>query len=165
MPLPLKDGFGTISIAPRRIRLQHRIIAEHAQEDEKDAQKLWCFDVCHHPKDNADENTWIPTYCFTTTEFLPQDYEMMSWFTSTSPRCFFIRSILCTKMIMDEETEEIVGDYSLFNDNVRKTVGGKREVVRELKTEQDRLDALEEIFGVRFTQEQKDGITPEMRLG
>lgn len=66
---------------------------------------------------------------------------------------------------MNEENEEIIGVASLFNDSIRKTVVGNKEVVKELKTEQERLDALEEIFDIHPTLEQKLGISPEMSLG
>jgi arylamine N-acetyltransferase len=132
---------------------------------EEDAPKLWCYDVCNNPSDDAAEEKWTPSYCFTEMEFLPQDYEMMSWFTSTSPKSFFTRDILCTKMLMDEASEKIVGDITLFNNGVRKTVGGKRETLAELKTEQDRIDALKNIFHIDFTEEEKTGIAPETALG
>jgi arylamine N-acetyltransferase len=141
MPLPLVDGYETVSVAPRRIRLQYKPIAEHAQDEDEDIQKMWCLDVCHHPKEDAGENKWIPTYCFTMTEFLPQGYEVMSWFTSTNARCFFSRCIMCTKMIMDEETEEIIGDLSLFNDWIWRAVKGSHEVVKTLTTEKERVAA------------------------
>ncbi|KAK4545854.1 hypothetical protein LTR36_002418 [Oleoguttula mirabilis] len=161
VPYPLEDGFETVSVAPRKIRLQWRCIPEHAAEWEEEAQKLWCYDICRDP---GKEEQWIPSYCFTETEFLPQDYEMMSWFTSTSPKSFFTYSVLCTKMLMDEAGEKIVGDVTLFRDRIARTVGGQREVVRECNTEQERVDALKEIFGVDLTPEEREGIKPEMRL-
>ena len=165
MPLPLVDGFETVSVAPRKIRLQYKPIPEHSQEEEEDMQKMWCFDVCYAPTGDNSADKWIPTYCFTMTEFLPQDYEMMSWFTSTNVRCFFSRSILCTRMIMDEDKEEIIGDVSLFNDAIRRTVGGKREVVKTLTTEKERVAALKEFFGISLTAEQEAGISSEVSLG
>jgi len=163
IPYPLEDGYETTSIAPRKIRLQWRSIPEHAAEMEE-AQRLWCYDVCHSPKEKPEENRWLPTYCFTETEFLPQDYEMMSWFTSTHRKSFFTYSVLCTKMLMDDAGEKIVGDATLFGNGIRRTVGGQREVVRECKTEQERVEALKEVFGVDLTTEEKEGITAEMRL-
>ncbi|KAK5116820.1 hypothetical protein LTR85_009080 [Meristemomyces frigidus] len=165
VPYPLEDGFETVSVAPRRIRLQWRSIPEHAAENEEDAQKLWCYDVCRNPNDEKpDDNQWAPAYCFTETEFLPQDYEMMSWFTSTSPRSFFTYSVLCTKMLMDEAGEKIVGDVTLFRDKIARTIGGQRELLRECKTEEDRVEALKEIFGVELMPEEREGIKAEMRL-
>ena len=36
---------------------------------------------------------------------------------------------------MDPEGEKIVGDVTLFQDSVRRTTGGKRELLKECKTE------------------------------
>lgn len=166
IPYPLKDGFETTSIAPRKIRLQLRPIAESYANaaDGGEPPKLWCYDVCYKPSSNPADEQWAPTYCFTETEFLPQDYEMMSWFTSTNKKCFFTYALVCTKMLLDDEGEKIVGDITLFNDVVRKNIGASRETLRECKTEQDRVDALKEIFGVELTEEEKAGITPDLKL-
>jgi arylamine N-acetyltransferase len=165
IPYPLLDGYETVSIAPRKIRLQFRPIPEHAALRVEDAPKLWCFDVCHSPCENPAEDKWLPTYCFTETEFLPQDYQIMSWFTSSNPKSFFTHHLLGTKMLMDEEGEKIIGDITIFNDTIRKTVVGKRETVAELKTEQDRIDALKTMFDIDFTEEEKVGIAAEVKLG
>ena len=165
IPCPLQDGYETVSVAPRKIRLQLRAIPEHAAQREEDAPKLWCYDVCKHPVGNPSEDKWIPTYCFTETEFLPQDYEIMSWFTSSNPKSFFTWCMLCTKMVMDEAGEKIIGDVTLFNDGFRKTVGGKYEVAAKFKTEQDRIDALKRIFDIEFTEEERTGIGARMKLG
>ena len=167
IPYPLQDGYETVSIAPRKIRLQWRSIPEHGALREDDAQKLWCYDVCYSPKSpdsSSEDDKWTPTYCFTETEFLPQDYEMMSWFTSTSPRSFFTYSVLCTKMVIDKEGESIVGDQTLFGNGVRKTIGGQRENVAEFKTEEERVKGLKELFDVDLTADERDGITDKSRI-
>ena len=165
IPYRLEDGHEQVSIAPRKIRLQLRPIPEsHASATNGvEPPKLWCYDVCMKPgADDGDK--WIPHYCFTETEFLPQDYEMMSWFTSTNKKCFFTYSVVCMKMLLDDSGENIIGNITLFNDGVTKNIGADREVVRELKTEQDRIDALKELFDVDFTEEEKAGITLELKL-
>ena len=165
IPYPLQDGWEQVSIAPRKIRLQLRPIPESYASATNGAQppKLWCYDICNKPGAEGGDN-WIPTYCFSETEFLPQDYEMMSWFTSTNKKVFFTYSVLCSKMLLDEAEENIVGNIMLFNDGVTKNIGANREVLRELKTEQDRVDALRELFGVELTEEEKGGVTTELRL-
>lgn len=86
VPYKLEDGAEFESIPPRRIRLQKRPIPEsYANGTDIEAPKLWCFDVCYKPGAEGGDK-WIPTYAFTETEFLPQDYEMMSWFTSTNKK-------------------------------------------------------------------------------
>lgn len=176
---PLRDGFEAVSVAPRRIRLQYRPIAETfaTTEAAATAQKLWCYDVCYKPgEDEAAQhnNEWTPVYCFAETEFLPQDYEMMSWYTSTHPRSFFTRFVTCTKMLMrqggdgdkeEEEEEEIVGNVTLFKDAVRETIGSTRRVVRECKTEDERVQVLADVFGVHLSDEDKRSIPDDRRLG
>lgn len=167
LPYPLRDGYETTSIAPRKIRLQWRSIAEsHAKRSAiaNGAPKMWCYDVCHKPSDNAGEEQWIPTYCFTETEFLPQDYEVMSWYTSTNQSSFFTRYLICSRMLMDEDREVIVGNVGLVDDTVREQIGPDRKVVKECKSEDERLQALEEIFGVHLTDEEKNGIPQQLRL-
>lgn len=163
IPYKLEDGIEFESIAPRRIRLQKRSIPEsYANGTDVERPQLWCFDVCYKP--GGDDEKWIPTYAFTETEFLPQDYEMMSWFTSTNKKCFFTYCVVVTKMLLDDAGEKIVGDITLINDTVRKNVGKEREVLRECKTEEDRIKALKELFDIDLTEEEKKGITPELKL-
>ncbi len=42
--------------------------------------------------------------------------------------------------------------------------GGKKEVIRDMKTERERIDALREIFGVELTDEERENVRPEVRL-
>lgn len=166
LPYPLRDGFETTSIAPRQIRVQLRSIVESYATKSANSTgppKLWCFDVCYNPADDA-KNEWVPVYCFTEMEFLPQDYETMSWFTSTNPRSFFTRYVTCTKMLMDEDRGVIVGNVTLFMDTVRETIGANRKVIKECKTEDERLQALAEIFSVHLTDEEKKAIPDDRRL-
>lgn len=160
VPYPLEDGYESTSIAPRKIRIQYRPIAESYGTN---SNKLWCYDICYKPVEHGD-NTWTPVYCFTETEFLPQDYEIMSWYTSTNPRSLFTRYITSTRMIMDEAGQEIVGNITLFEVGIKKSIGLEREVVRECKTEEERITALKEIFDIDLTDEERKGLPLEQRL-
>ncbi|KAH7172932.1 hypothetical protein DER46DRAFT_213037 [Fusarium sp. MPI-SDFR-AT-0072] len=163
LPFPLQDGFETLSIAPREIRIQKRSISETHATDPSHGTQVWCYDVCYNPAEN--EKIWTPVYCFTETEFLPQDYEVMSWFTSTNPRSFFTRYITCTKMIMDEDKDVIIGNLTLFKDTVRETIGSDRKVVKKFVTEEERTKGLVEIFDVNLTEEEKNSLPQDKRLG
>ncbi|KAK5999438.1 hypothetical protein QM012_005439 [Aureobasidium pullulans] len=161
MPYPLRDNLETTSIAPRKIRIQHRAISESYAGDE--APKLWCYDVCYDATHGAD-NTWIPAYCFTEMEFLPQDYEVMSWYTSTNPNSFFTRYMTTTRMIMDAEQENIIGNVTLFKDTIRQQQGSEREVVKECKTETERVEALKDLFGIELTEQEREALSIDLRL-
>jgi arylamine N-acetyltransferase len=160
LPYPLRDNYEIETIAPRKIRIQQRAIAE-SYATGPDAPKMWCYDVCYDPTRGQD-NKWIPTYCFTETEFLPQDYEVMSWFTSTNSNSFFTRNVTATKMIMEQE--KIVGSVTLFKETIRESVGAERKVIRECTTEDERIDSLREIYGIKLSNEEREGIASELRL-
>jgi arylamine N-acetyltransferase len=167
LPYPLRNGFETTSIAPRKIRLQLRSIAEsYAKPSSSSAgsPKMWCYDICYEPVGNA-EDKWVPVYCFTETEFLPQDYQMMSWFTSTHITSFFTRNVTCTKMIMNEAKEKIVGNVTLFGGTIRESIGSDRSVVKECTTEDERVQALSEIFNITLANQEKKSISADLRLG
>jgi arylamine N-acetyltransferase len=168
LPYPLRDGFETTSIAPRKIRLQLRSIAEsyaNLSSSSAGSPKMWCYDLCYEPIGNA-EDKWVPVYCFTETEFLPQDYQMMSWFTSTHITSFFTRNVTCTKMIMDDEAKEkIVGNITLFGGTIRESIGSDRRVVKECTTEDERVQALSEIFNITLADDEKNCISADLRLG
>jgi len=66
--------------------------------------------------------------------------------------------------LLDEAGEKVVGDVTMFGNGIKRSVGGQREVVKELRTEQDRIEALREVFGVELTAEEREGISAEMRL-
>jgi arylamine N-acetyltransferase len=167
LPYPLRDGFETTSIAPRKIRLQLRSIAEsYAKQSSNStgAPKMWCYDLCYDPKGSA-EDKWVPVYCFTETEFLPQDYETMSFFTSKNPKSFFTRYVTCTKMIMDDSKEKITGNVTLFQGTIRESIGTSRCVVKECTTEDERVEALRDLFDVTLTEDEKKGISEDLKLG
>jgi arylamine N-acetyltransferase len=160
LPYPLRDNYEVTSIAPRKIRIQQRAIAE-SYESGVDAPRIWCYDVCYDPS-RGEESKWIPTYCFTETEFLPQDYEVMSWFTSTHSNSFFTRNITATRMIMEQE--KIVGSVTLFKETIRESIGAERRVVQECKSEDERIDSLREIYGIELSEEERDGLVAQLRL-
>lgn len=170
LPYPLRDGFETTSVAPRKIRLQLRSIAESYAKPSKSrsgsagAPKMWCYDLCYEPSGSA-EDKWVPVYCFTETEFLPQDYQMMSWATSTHRSSFFTRFVTCTKMMMDEAREKIIGNVTLFGGTVRESIGSDRKVLKECTTEDERVAALAEIFDVKLADDERKAISADVRLG
>lgn len=158
MPYPLQDGFEAVSIAPRKIRLQLRTIPELAgdEEHEDDGPLMWCYDICYKPGNGPDgEDKWIPAYCFTETAFLPQDYEIMSWYTSTSPKSFFTHVIMCSRMLMSDDGEKIVGDVTLFGNVLRRTIAGKREILAEGLDEEEKVRALREYIGIDLTDDER----------
>lgn len=116
-------------------------------------QGLWTYQHRNSPKD-----IWAPMYHFTNTEFLPGDFRIMNHSVSTSRTSFFTYRIIVTKMLLDKEMDDIVGAIILNQNEVKKHIQDKSEVLAELKTEEDRVEALAKHFGIFLTERERAGI-------
>ncbi|KAL1840424.1 hypothetical protein VTJ49DRAFT_498 [Mycothermus thermophilus] len=148
-PVPLRDGYEFTCVAPTRGRLRYQALDDHTDK----SQRLWVYATRESP-----EGEWTDRYAFTEIEFLPGDFEVMNLRTSTSPRSFFVQSVMCMWTVLDESGETPVGLMILHRDYVKRRVGEKTEVVEELKTEEDRVAALEKYFGIKLSVAEQNGI-------
>ncbi|KAM0690255.1 hypothetical protein Q7P36_009022 [Cladosporium allicinum] len=150
-PLPLVDREPTLNVRPnQQVRLRWDAIS---QAENKDA-KLWIFER----QDKAD-GPWIPTYCFPdSVEYLPADYAVMSYFTSTNRMSFFTYKLIVAKFVLDEAGEEIIGTVVLFGDKAHKRILGEKEELGTFENEDERVKALEQHFNLRLSEAQKAGI-------
>ncbi len=61
---------------------------------------------------------------------------------------------------------EIYGKVMMADGVVKRNVGGKTEVVRVCGSEEERVEALREYFGIKLTEEEREGIRGrEVELG
>ncbi|KAL8763243.1 MAG: hypothetical protein Q9184_000883 [Pyrenodesmia sp. 2 TL-2023] len=149
-PLLLKHNVVQERINPGQMRLVQSNIAEHTDP----TQRLWIYQIRH-----AIDKDWEPTYCFSETEFLPQDYELMNFWTSQNRRSLFTYSILMAKMIMSEEGR-LIGAVTLSDGrDAKKRIGSEVVEIRVCKSEQERLQLLKDWFDIRLTEEEERGIT------
>lgn len=148
-PLPLIDGRESQGIAPASMR----IVREKIPATINPNDRLWIY---QHRTSSAFD--WEPMYCFTETEFLPRDYEMMNFWTSQSRSSLFTYRIFCVRSIMDEGSHELLGTLILTGAEVKRRVGEKSEQLKVCKTEADRVEVLERMFGVRLTDEERSAI-------
>ena len=151
VPLLLLSDNPAFSIFPRKARLLHGWIPEHTISHTPNL--MWRLEVC-----NDEDGQWIPTYAFSEIEFLPVDFEMMNWYTTTSPRSFLTHKILVGRMIIDTETEEIIGDLTLFERALRKRIHGKIIFEKACKSESEKVKLLEEHFEIKFKDCERKGI-------
>ena len=116
--------------------------------------KFWIWE-----KRNREEEPWIAMTCFPgNVEFLPQDFEMMNLFCSTSPMTFFTQLVLAVRFILSEDGEEIVGEDLIIGGRYHRRIDGAKVDAKELKSEQERISVLEEKLGIRLDEHQQNGI-------
>jgi arylamine N-acetyltransferase len=114
-------------------------------------QRLWVYQ--HRIKDDAE---FRDIYCFTELEFLPQDYSIMNYYTSTNPKCWFTHQIVCVRHLV--KNDELIGTV-IIQSGLKIREYGQTVKEEKFETEDDRLQALKEYFGIEFGPEDRDGIT------
>lgn len=156
-PLPLlqSDDKGQVeeylNIKPsQEVRLRYGPI----EENECAEAKMWIYE-----RRNRLGDTWKSMYCFPDRmEFLPADFVMMNYFTSTSPMVTFTHVVLVVRFILSDDGEDIVGEEVIVGGKYHKRLGGKKVEEIEMKSEDERVQILEERLGIRLDEHQQSGI-------
>ncbi|KAI1318874.1 cysteine proteinase [Xylariaceae sp. FL0255] len=158
MPMPLVDGLVHANIGTQQIRLRHDWIP--AQQKRTEEHKLWIYEYR-----NSADSEFLPFYAFVELEFMPNDWEVCNYWTSTNvekswqTRTVIIIKFLRRKVEGDEKgREEIFGKRMLVDGVVKENLGRKTHVVCECKTEEERVAAIEKYFGIRLTEDEKGSI-------
>ncbi len=146
-PIPLISDQPSNNIGSQSVRLLLSTISDNTRKD----QQLGCYQFRH--KENG---SWNDGYSLTETEFLPQDFQMMSFFTSNSKTSWFTYRVVCVKLLM--ENGELVGETKLYENEVRRRIRGESELVATLATEEERVQALEKHLGVKLSEPEVLGI-------
>jgi arylamine N-acetyltransferase len=146
-PLPLIDGHIERNLGTQDIRLVHDTIPDQVDQ----SKPLWIYQYRNSP--DADWNSY---YAFPEVEFLEVEFGILNFWTSQSPDSFQTTSMLVVKF--QRNGDRIVGKKMLFNHLVKENPGGKTRLVQELRTEEERIEALEVWFGLVLTEEERLGI-------
>jgi len=146
-PILLISDQPSPNIGDQSVRLSLSSIPDNTRKD----KQMWCYQFRH-----GDDRPWIDGYSFTETEFLPQDFKMMSFFTSTSKTSWFTYRVVCVMLLMEED--ELVGEVKLSGNEVRRRINGKTELLATLMSEDDRVEALKKFFGIILSEPEVMGI-------
>lgn len=138
-----------------------RLIYDHipGQTQLTPGHRVWIYQCRNSP-----DLPWQSFYCFShTIEWLPQDFEVSSFFTGTHPISHMTYMVLVTKFLRRAcrtsiTGEEIYGKRMLVDGVVKENLGGKTRIVKECKTEGERVEALREYFGIELTDDEKEAI-------
>lgn len=153
LPMPLDRSGTDMTIHPHISPGSARVDWRNISDNTDPAQRNWVFEYRRN-----DQSDWEPLkYAFTELEFLPQDFAMMSRHTSTSPRTFFTRMVVVERKILDDKGE-LTGKMTISGNSMKWRIHG--EVTREIvfMSEEERLNALDKYWGIKFGAAEKEGI-------
>lgn len=161
----LMDGAGSViqNLGAQEVRLIHTNIPQQLLRE----PKLWVYQYRNSAKEE-----WNSFYSFAEIEFFQADFEVQNWWTSAKTLhrwtvlvVRFLRKGEPIKLCQDkdwkrdeEQDVNVVGKVMLVNNLIKVNMGGKTQVVHQFKSEEDRLQALWEYFGIELTQEEIQSI-------
>lgn len=143
-PMPLNEEDAISNLGAQEIRLVRSKIAQFESDIE-----WWIYQYC-----NQLDAPWNSYYCFLEVPFIHGDFEVMNYFACTQG--YLPSNIVIVAFIRKEE--KIAGKLMLINRLVKRNEGSKTKVVKECKTEEERIAALKGYFGITLTYEQTEGI-------
>jgi arylamine N-acetyltransferase len=149
VPMAL-DHSGTVypQLRPASVRHQWRNVLGSTDPN----QRLWVYEFRQDEK-----SEWGPRLCYTEQEYMPNDFAVMNHHCSTNCTSWFTTAIIVEKKLLDD-AGELIGTVLLMNNIIKWRVHGKKLKEIELKTEEERMKALEEHFGIKFGQAERNSI-------
>ncbi|KUI61527.1 N-hydroxyarylamine O-acetyltransferase [Cytospora mali] len=140
--------------------------------------QVWFYEYRNRPGEE-----WSRYYAFGDHEATSWDLECANYWVSSHPESFQRKQILAVKFLrdtsqraqkdsvgveggvdedgVDDETipaVEILGKIMLAGATVKRNMGSKTEQVKICRTEEERVQALKDYFGITLSGEEKDGI-------
>jgi arylamine N-acetyltransferase len=149
-PLPLIEGVITPNLGTQEVRLYY----DHPSViTDKSQPKLWIYQYR-----NANDKDWNSCYCFPELEFSLDDLVVMSYYASSNPDSSQPHVVLMVKFLKREGQDHVYGKVMLIDSEVKMNEGGKTKVVQLCRTEEERVKAFKEWFGIDLTEEERCGI-------
>ncbi|KAF9269729.1 cysteine proteinase [Marasmius fiardii PR-910] len=155
-PILLTEGEAVMGTTPTE---KHRLRKGKLPDSCLDDPTQWVWKLeCLHTKENEpeDESRWRWLYAFDETERFAQDMVCSShWVATYGTGTIFAHNVLCIKQYWYDEdqlkkpiADRWIGSMSLLGGVVRRHLGPRSEVVKELKSEEERIEAIKEFFEV-----------------
>lgn len=150
-PIPLQDNYTFTQIPPRLGKLEYRSISQHTDP----SQRLWVYSTQDNPS-----SPWVERNAFVEMEFFRADYEVMNLCAMTAKSGFFVQNVIGMRAILNEDTCQVDGVYTLFGNRLKRQMKmEKAEVLAEWDNENDRVSGIEKYFGVKLSHIERRGIT------
>lgn len=101
---------------------------------------------------------WTPLFEFDSfTPFSSSDYEIMSFHSHSHPSSPFVSNVVCTTVIFDQDGTAI-NRILLQNNVLKERKKGTTVVSEKFDSEDARLDAIERVWGIKFTDSERKGV-------
>ena len=160
-PLPLIDGFTMQNLGSQEVRLRYDVLSGQSDAGRRfgGGGKHWIYEYR-----NGVDKPWNAYYAFGTNEFMDNDLEWLCEAAMSEVLSFQMKSVLAVKFIGTaggealETDQRIKGKLMLADAAVKRNMGGKTEVLKVCQNEEERVDAINDLFGITLLDREKEAI-------
>ncbi|KAF7179380.1 hypothetical protein CNMCM7691_008313 [Aspergillus felis] len=99
---------------------------------------------------------WVDIYAFTESEWLETDYQAVKRAVLGNKRAWFLYRVIAFQIVLKDRRP--VGWVMIWNDAMSWFQGGKLSRRIRFKSEEERINALESVFGIKLEDEEKKEI-------
>ncbi|KAF3483851.1 uncharacterized protein GIQ15_03175 [Arthroderma uncinatum] len=155
-PMRMVSGYAIQNLGPQEVRL----VNDHIPKQRLTEPKLWIYQYRNGP-----DKEWDSFYSFAEIEFFQEDFEVQNWWTSA--KTLHRWTVLVVRFLRDGEPVKfdgrkdmtpsepgfkVAGKVMMVNDVVKLNMGGKTSVIHSFNSEEGRLKALWDYFGIKLTE-------------
>lgn len=125
---PTKNGEVSVNIRPyQSVRLRLDTLRTDGLH-----KQLWMYE-----RQDIHNGPWVSIYCFPDNiDFIPPDFEIMSYFLSTHRKSALTRDVICSKYTLDNQGNDLGSALVLLSDRVFCYEDGKQQEIAEFETEE-----------------------------
>ncbi|CAN8104163.1 unnamed protein product [Discula destructiva] len=155
------------NLGAQDVRMRRGVFPDTVDED---ANRVWFYEYR-----NGKDSSWNTYYAFGESEASAWDLECSNFWVTSHPESFQRKQNLVVKFIQGQTPDTdsngehvcengsprdvtVIGKVMLADDIIKSNMGGKTEVVKQCRTEKERIEALWEYFGVKLTDKEQQGI-------
>ncbi|GAQ05057.1 arylamine N-acetyltransferase 1 [Aspergillus lentulus] len=99
---------------------------------------------------------WTDIYAFTESEWLENDYQAAERAVRGNKRAWFMYRVIAFQIVLKDRTP--VGWVMIWNDAMSWSQGGKLSRRMRFGSEEERINALESVFGIKLGEEERKEI-------
>jgi len=174
-PILLEEGETVMGASPSERHTLHRAARPDSSletsPNSRVAEKLeWRLECSHDSKERHRPPTARVMYSFVEDEFFEADFQSFNYSVLGLTEGVFWENVVCTKYfwLSDKEMREIDGEreatgktpptsymgrLAMAGNTVRRQVGTRSTVLKVMKSEVERAEALKDIFGINIPTE------------
>lgn len=143
-PLLLTSGQMAVGLTDQELKVEFKKLAPTAM-----GSPVWIYSMRY-----GVDAPWQEIYAFADAEFLPSDFDVLNYYTlNASP---FTRLVIVQTVFFAEDGRS--GTRLLVNDRFRECISNKEETSVMLKTEDERVQAFKDHFGITLSQDELDAM-------